>query len=223
MRTLILKIWRMDMKVRIYMGAVRRFFLKRRLLKMKFSLRKSHGMQYFQRHIEDHNKTEIKKMVKFCKHRLLRYSLYDDSMERSSTYRYRFFRERRGIFGSHIYLCAYCGRIMRVPETRVDHIIPVQKAGNSKFYRKMLTIRGIQNVNDVRNLAPSCNSCNSRKGAHGGIWIVRGILGKTWQRVLIREVVMLVLGGFLLYYFYWFLKENVSGYIVDRLVDIFCS
>ena len=97
MCTLILKIWRMDMKVRIYMGAVRRFFLKRRLLKMKFSLRKSHGMQYFQRHIEDHNKTEIKKIVKFCKHRLLRYSLYDDSMERSSTYRYRFFRERRGV------------------------------------------------------------------------------------------------------------------------------
>ena len=60
---------RMDMKVRIYMGAVRRFFLKRRLLKkMNFSLRKSHGMQYFQRHIEDHNKTEIKKIVKFCQH-----------------------------------------------------------------------------------------------------------------------------------------------------------
>ncbi len=212
------------MKVRIYMGAVRRFFLKRRLLKkMNFSFRKSHGMQYFQRHIEDHNKTEIKKIVKFCQHRLLRYSLYDDSMERSSTYRYRFFRERRGILGSHIYMCAYCGRLMRIPETKVDHIIPVYKAGHSKFYRRMLTVRGIQNVNDVRNLAPSCNACNSKKSSHGGIWVIRGILGKTWVRVMLREVIMLFLGAFLLYYYYLFLKENISGYIVDWLIAVFCS
>ena len=211
------------MKIRIYMGPLRRLIFKRSLLKKNFSLRKSHGIQYFQRNVENHDKAVIKKMVRYCHHRFLRYSLYDDSMERSSTYRYRFFREKRGIFGSRIYMCAYCGRLMSVPETRVDHIIPVQKAGSSKFYRKMLNIRGIQNVNDVRNLAPSCNSCNSKKSAHGGIWVIRGILGKTWVRVLIRELIMLLIGGFLLYYFYWFLKENISGYIVDWLVGIFCS
>lgn len=196
------------MKVKIYVGFFRRLFLKRKLKNMKFSLKQDESKKYWQRHVDDQNRDELKKIRKFCRRRFLRFCFIDDSMERSSNYRKNFFKMRKGIFGSNIYLCSYCGKFLTKKQVRVDHIIPVYKASHNKFYRKLLKIRNIKNVNDVRNLTPSCEKCNSKKGADGGWWIIRGWFGRAPIRVILKEIIFLILGSFFLYYLYCFLKEN---------------
>ncbi len=201
------------MRIKIYTGFIRRQLLKRKLTAMGFDLRKDSGGKYFYRLVDNKDKNELKRLDKFCRRRSLNYTFTDETTERSASYRNNFFRENRGIFGSGIYMCAYCGRLMGKGTTRVDHIIPVQKARTSKFYQRILKLRGIKNVNDVRNLAPSCDRCNSRKSAYGGLWVIRGMFGRAWIRVLIKELIMLVCGGIALYYWYGFLHGMVQGYL----------
>lgn len=196
------------MKVLIYTGFFRRLFLKKRLKEIKF-VPKQNG-KYWQRHIDDDNRNELKKVRKFCRRKFLKYDFVDDSMDRSTNYRNNFFKSRKGILGSDIYVCAYCGRFLTKKRVCVDHIIPVYRAKNDDFYRKLLSFRHIKNVNDIRNLAPSCNKCNSKKSANGGFWIIRGWFGRSAWRVIIKEIIFLVLGSVVLYYLYYFLKENVD-------------
>lgn len=181
-------------------------FLKKRLKAMRFSWKKDE--KRWQRHIDDSNRDELKKVRKFCRRKFLKYDFVDDSMDRSTNYRNNFFKSRKGIFGSGIYVCAYCGRFLTKKRVCVDHIIPVYRAKNDDFYRKLLSFRHIKNVNDIRNLAPSCNKCNSKKSANGGFWIIRGWFGRSSWRVIIKEIILLVLGSVVLYYLYYFLKEN---------------
>lgn len=208
------------MKVLIYTGFLRRIFLKNRLKEMKFLWKKDKN--YWQRHIDDSKKDELKKVRKFCRRKFLRYEFVDDSMERSTNYHSNFFKNRKGIFGSNIYVCAYCGRFLKKSKVCVDHIIPVYKAKTDDFYRKLLSFRHIKNVNDVRNLAPSCNKCNSKKSANGGFWIIRGWFGRSAVRVILKEIVFLILGSVLLYYMYCFLRENSDYSLLHKFCDLFC-
>lgn len=208
------------MKIRIYMGFFRRVIYKRRMKQMRFYLKNDNGVKYYQRRIDNKDEYSIKEVKKFCRVRFLGYSLIDDSMERSSSYRTKFFKERKGIFGSNIYVCAYCGRFMHKRKTKVDHIVSVYKAGNVGIYRKILALRGIKNVNDIRNLAPSCNKCNARKSSYGGFWVIRGMFGRSWLRVILKEFVLIILGGITLYWLYFQLRHladyyNIIGYLSD--------
>lgn len=197
------------MRIIIYTNLLARIFFGRKLKAMKFNLKKDESGKYYQRHIEDNDTAELKSIKRFCRHRFLRVVLHDDSMERSTNYRNRFFRENRGLFGNgEYYLCAYCGKPLSKRKVRVDHIIPVYLASHSDEYKKMLLVKGIKNVNDPANLAASCARCNGRKGASGGLWVLRGYFGRSWVRVLFREVIFMVSGGLLLYWFYGFLTEH---------------
>lgn len=58
--------------------------------------------------------------------------------------------------------CAYCGRNIEMKDMQVDHFIPqcldfVFVAGEYK---------GIDSVDDIKNLMPACRSCNHYKRAH---------------------------------------------------------
>ncbi len=207
------------MKIRIYMGFFRRLFYSRRMKKMRFYFKKDKGLKYYQKHIDDKNETELIAVRKFCRVRLLRYSILDDRMERSSSYRIRFLKEKRGIFGSDIFICAYCGRPVPLKKLKIDHIVSVYNAGNSKVYRKILALRGIENVNDIRNLAPSCNKCNAIKSSSGGLWIIRGMFGRSWIRSLLKETVLLVLGGFALYWWYNWLRNSVDYHTIIMYIN----
>lgn len=207
------------MKVLIYTGFFRRLFLKKRLKSMKFFWKKDE--KHWQRHIDDSNKDELKKVRKFCRRKLLKYDFVDDSMDRSTNYRNSFFKMRKGIFGSDIYVCAYCGRFLTKKRVCVDHIIPVYRAKNDDFYRRILSLRHIKNVNDIRNLAPSCNKCNSKKSANCGFWVIRGWFGRSAGRVIVKEIVFLILGSILLYFMYYFLKENFDYSLLYKLYNLF--
>lgn len=85
----------------------------------------------------------------------------------------------------------------------VDHIIPVDKAKSSTKAKNLLALQGIKNVNDVKNLAPSCYDCNSRKGAKMGLWFIRGILGKYKWFWIVKNIFLffiLILIMYILYY-----------------------
>ncbi len=209
------------MKVRIYTGLVGRLLFGRQLRKMHFFLKKEPGLRYYQHHVDDDNKDELKRLKRYCRHRLLVYSITEDRMERSPNYRRRFFRECRGIFGSRFYLCAYCGRPMSASHTVVDHIIPVYKAGTSRYYQHLLALRHIRNVNDIRNLAPSCTRCNLEKSAYGGFWVMRGFFGRSWLRKLLWEILLLLIGSVLLYALYHFLRNSVSDTLVPAIIAFF--
>ncbi len=207
------------MKVKIYAGLVRRIIYGRKLKKMNFYLQKDEGGKYYRKHYDDNDKEGIKHIRKFCRHRFLRCVLCDDSMERSTTYRANFFKSDKGIFGGgKYYFCAYCGRVLSKRKVAVDHIIPVALANSSLRYRKMLTVRGVKTVNDVRNLTASCFKCNSKKGSSGGLWIIRGYFGKSWIRVMLKEVILLLFGGITLYYLYNFLYDmGIYNFVLEKI------
>ncbi len=211
------------MRIKIYLGIIRRLIYKKQFEAMKLHYKKGRGNRYFYRHIDNANKTEIRYLVQFCRRRLMRYTLTDDSMERSSNYRRHFFMEHHGVFGTGIYLCAYCGKPLTKRHVCVDHIIPVHLAGSSPKYRRMLAVRGINNVNDTRNLAPSCERCNTKKSDKAGLWIMRGYIGRLWLVMLLRNLLLLALGGALLYGFYRLLHEYAVPYVLPPVMDFFGS
>lgn len=92
---------------------------------------------------------------------------------RSADYRRRYLEADPGP-----YRCRYCHRKLRTDQVTVDHLVPVALAGRSMLARWALArMHADEGVNDLKNLAPACRRCNSRKGAKGGLWIVRGVLG----------------------------------------------
>lgn len=110
---------------------------------------------------------------------------------RSSNYREVFLAAEPGPWR-----CRYCHKRLHEGMLTVDHIVPVAAASRSNLARKALTRMGAESVNDIANLAPACPGCNSRKGSKGGLWIVRGVLGKEswyWVLVWIARVVGLAL------------------------------
>lgn len=196
------------MKIKVYACLLKRLLFGKGLKEMHFSYRKDESGKYYQRHLDDNQKEELREIKRYCRRRLLRCRASDDRMERSNTYRANFFRHNRGMFGGgELYLCAYCGRPLKKSKVRVDHIIPVYLAGHSLRYRNMLTVRGIKTVNDPRNLTASCAKCNGRKSSYGGIWVIRGYFGQSWVRVLLKEALFLIIGGIALYYLYNFLSD----------------
>lgn len=100
---------------------------------------------------------------------------------RSSNYREEFLAAEPGPWR-----CRYCHKKLDASTMTVDHIVPVAAAAHGGLARKALEMMGADGVNDLVNLAPACSSCNNRKGSKGGLWIMRGVLGKeSWYWVLV--------------------------------------
>lgn len=99
-----------------------------------------------------------------------------NNLKRSSDYRKRFFKEKRGIKNKY-YFCPYCGKLLRnKAKIEVDHIISIKYAKRSVLAKKIFK-KSKDGVNSIKNLTASCRRCNRRKGAKGGIWIVLGLYG----------------------------------------------
>lgn len=93
----------------------------------------------------------------------------------------------------------------------IDIVIPEFnswfKTKYSKTYMAVLKEFGIEDINDKRNLVCACKSCNSSKGSKGGIWLVRGYLGRffiLW--VLFYTLLLYFIGYYLIYAFNCFIK-----------------
>ena len=130
------------------------------------------GKNMYRIQAEDRKLRKIRRICRRRKYELKR--SYPENWGRSSSYRRDFFAAYPRPLGG--YRCRYCHRRISDQKLTVDHIYPVYmtKTGNN-FWMRLI---GIDNVNDVRNLAPACRRCNIKKGRKAGIWIVKAIVGK---------------------------------------------
>ncbi len=115
--------------------------------------------------------------------------------ERSTTYRYAFFKNNKPYIKDR-YFCSYCGRLCRKKDITIDHLYPINKAKYSRRLRRKLQRKGFKDINDVKNLVPACSKCNQYKSAkYGWLWIVKGEIGKIqwlWiPRHIIRTLMMI--------------------------------
>lgn len=119
---------------------------------------------------------------------------YKSEWGRSSDYRNRFLSSNGAP-----YRCRYCHKKLNESQVQVDHIVPVSRVKSSADARNLLYIRGIHDVNDIRNLAPSCQRCNQRKASNLGLWFLRGVLGKYKLYWICLRIMETGIATFLLY------------------------
>lgn len=111
--------------------------------------------------------------------------------QRSTDYRRRFLKYNKGVFGGGNFFCSYCGRLLTPRRMTVDHLIPVNKVKKRGLARTIMKIKGIDNINDVENLVPSCSACNGHKSDKMGVWILRGNIGRhPWFWILKKSLVL---------------------------------
>lgn len=133
------------------------------------------------------------KLLRKLNRRQIRYRCYEERWGRSSDYRKNFLNAYE-----KPYRCRYCNRRLTEETMVIDHIIPVGAVKKDiKHARAYLNMQGMETVNDVRNLAASCQRCNASKRDKMGIWLFRAWIGKFRIYWLIRFVVRLVLFCFL--------------------------
>ena len=147
-------------------------------------------------------------ITKVCDRYRLKCIWYRKEWTRSSNYRYTFFR-----FNKPPYRCRYCHKRLSKDKVEVDHLIPVGMAKKYGYARFLLRIRGIKNVNDSRNLVPSCHKCNERKRDRIFGWYIRGLLGKYKLYWFIRYFLDIILAICIIYiiYKYWPLFCNYKN------------
>lgn len=124
--------------------------------------------------------------------------------QRSKNYRYQFIKNNPGYLGDYRhYHCVYCGRKISKKEMQVDHVVSVYQAKHSILARLFLKINGINDVNDPKNLVPSCAKCNKRKGKYSNGWVISAIIGKNYNIWKIRKIcrfLFLILLIFIIFY-----------------------
>lgn len=120
------------------------------------------------------DKSEKKTLLKLARRHHIKYRWYEKRWARASNYRSIFFK-----YYEPPYTCRYCGRKLSEKQLIVDHVIPVAQVKKSAFARRLLTIRGIETVNDPRNLVAACPRCNLEKSDKMGLWVIRGVFGES--------------------------------------------
>ncbi|MDO4289464.1 MAG: HNH endonuclease signature motif containing protein [Eubacterium sp.] len=155
------------------------FWIRRRLKKQGFEkYQQGAGRPYWKKQMTFDGGL-VKKYERYCQKKGLSFSCTDIKYTRSAGYRRAFFEHNGGILGrgGH-YFCAYCGRIHSARKITVDHLLPIHGVSTRRSYRFFLRLLGMADVNDVQNLVPACEGCNQKKGSRGGLWILRGMLGR---------------------------------------------
>lgn len=121
---------------------------------------------------------------------------YKKEWKRSSNYRQIFFENNQGP-----YRCRYCNRRLKKEYLQVDHLVPVDKVEKTEIAKLLLKLRGIEDVNNIRNLVPSCGKCNRAKGNNMGWWYLRGIFGQYkwyWVGQKILAVILIIISMYLI-------------------------
>ena len=139
------------------------------------------------------SKSRLKKIHSYADEQGLIFRIDNEMGRRRADYRRRFFSSHTPDIGS-LYICVYCGKWMSRENTTVDHLYPVGRVARDLSLQKKLSKKGIQNINDPKNLVPSCRSCNNRKKDSMGLWILKGHLGQCkwlwFLRYLLRSAVI---------------------------------
>lgn len=159
-------------------------------LKKKYELQEKSGRQgmYWVTKVTDR---EIKKLERLLKRKAIYYRKYKKEWSRSSNYRDKFLKAY-----TPPYRCRYCNKYLKTEFMEVDHLIPINQVKTKASVRRILKRDGCDDVNDVKNLVPSCHRCNKRKSDKMGIWYIKGKLGQYkwyWTLRMIAKGIVIVL------------------------------
>lgn len=154
-----------------------------------------------------------KKIAKYCRKNNLSVKIDTGFSERSGNYRTAFFKYHKPQIG-RCYFCSYCGKILPPDRVTVDHLYPIKKAREDPRVQHKLRKMGLRDVNDPKNLVPSCAKCNAHKAAKMGTWIIRGKLGQITWLWIVRKIFRLMIILLAMYILY---KNNVVGEILAVL------
>lgn len=188
------------MRLEIRTHKIINFWEKYEIRKLGFSLLyKGKRSTRWELKTEEENKEFIRKCEKFCHKKNYEFILAEDRYSRSSTYRKNYLEAHSGWHG--LYICMYCSKVVPVNKLSIDHIIPVDKAMRCRSAKFLLFINGIENVNDLKNLGPSCRKCNQKKSNKmNAYWILRARIGKIpFSWVLIWSIKLLIVFSLLNY------------------------
>ena len=181
--------------VEIRDGRNKTYYYRSELYRLGFRFKKQNKIWLLK--TDDNSLVEYYSM--FAKARKLNVSCYDEHHDRNNYYRADFFiRYKPQIRGK--YICAYCGKFLPPEEVTVDHIIPIKKAKRNKLARFLMKLMKIYDINDCKNLAASCLSCNVQKGSKLGLWTIRGFLGKYRVFWIIVYSYVAVIVSFMIYF-----------------------
>lgn len=125
-------------------------------------------------------------IYRYCKRKKLYCEVIDDKYVRSGDYRKNFLQHYKKKDGKY-FRCAYCGKKLTNIDMTVDHILPIDKAQHESWCRAAMRLFGIQNINDVKNLAPACDRCNKKKGKKVRGYLLNGMTGRTYSGVIRRR------------------------------------
>lgn len=123
------------------------------------------------------------------------------NFERNGSYRNTFLQNNEPIFLKRYYFCAYCGKPIKKEKVEVDHLYPIGRVKYKRRLKRRLKRKGISNVNDQKNLVPSCKKCNRRKGRKMGMWVIRGKIGRVQKLWYLRHGIRITFLSMLLLYF----------------------
>ena len=178
------------------------FTNKKRWWMRKYDCKEVNGkFGTYYRVVTDHK--TAKKICRKAAFRKIKSRCYSKQWERSNTYRKKFFDNYEAP-----YRCRYCNKRLNKDKTTVDHIIPVHQSKTNNFARNILAVQGITDVNDIRNLAPSCFKCNKRKDDHMGIWVIKGYLGKYKWFWFVRRIIQIIMALLIIYAIYKIRSNN---------------
>lgn len=133
------------------------------------------------------NYADKKKLEKKLKYRHIRYRCYEKRYSRSFDYRQKFITEN-----PPPYKCRYCNKDIDTENMVVDHVIPISKVKNTGYGRNMMNLLDIKDINDTKNLVPSCIRCNMKKDNHIGFWPVKAALGKYKTYWVVHDIALFI-------------------------------
>lgn len=178
------------MVIKIKNGSATTYEYRSELFKRGYRLiKKNNGHSYFEKHIKDKKYEDMIVEINHFKAKGLIVDTISDNYTRSYNYRESFFKSAEP---TKKYRCVYCGKKFPKEKITIDHIYPIAKA-NTRRGKKYLKKKGIYNINDEKNLAPSCKHCNSSKGQKAGIWILKAHLGQHECYWKIRKLIFLII------------------------------
>lgn len=148
--------------------------------------------------IKNLTKKEAKRFVRKARLHLFYAYYYDQIWERGKGYKKKWIIKNP----ADTYRCVYCHRKIPYKSITIDHVVPIHAAKQSRILQYILKARGFDNIDDERNLVPSCWRCNSLKGKSTSmIWIIKAFLGR--------------------YTFYWILFYAFCAFLVFSLLYFF--
>lgn len=137
------------------------------------------------------------RIKRFCEANSLTFRIRNSLGNRNNSCRRIFFSNYKPQVLGRYYICAYCGKLRTKDNITVDHVYSIGASAESVSYQNKLRRRGIENINDPKNLVAACKKCNAKKRTDGGIWVLRAKLGRyksIWYlRWFLRMAILVVI------------------------------